>query len=104
MRSMRARARRWRVPLSTFDSFVSTVADGVVYLYSANQSLGYSVDALDAQTGALRWRFPMGGNAPSLAVVVADGTVFFGSWGGTVDGLDASTGKPRWQVPVHGNT
>lgn len=84
------------------------VAGGVVYLSSyqpgnGDESVGL-VEALDAQTGALRWQQSLT-ERPSPALV--DGaTVYVTGMGGYFGtsatlALDAATGKPRWEYTSH---
>jgi outer membrane protein assembly factor BamB len=77
-----------------FDLFLSspTVAQGVVYVGSGD---GY-VYALDALTGALRWKFKTG-NVVHASPTVINGRVYIGSWDSFFYALDASTGQERWR-------
>jgi outer membrane protein assembly factor BamB len=52
--------------------------------------------ALDAATGALRWRRALP-HAPFGCATVADGVVFTSTFDGTVLALDTRTGAPLWQ-------
>lgn len=77
------------------------VANGLVY-----QSMGFVLLALDAQTGAEKWRF-YGGGANSyygMPALSEDGRiVYFCSKGDAVWALDAASGKELWhQPPVDG--
>jgi alcohol dehydrogenase (cytochrome c) len=64
------------------------------------------VFALDAATGALRWRYaPKVGNAPYIeqvnrGVAVSNGRVFVATLDDQLIALDASTGTPVWNVRV----
>jgi outer membrane protein assembly factor BamB len=64
------------------------------------------VDALDAQTGKLTWKFQTGGNAPTpplpsgAALTLAGGDLYVGAQGGIVYALDATTGAVHWQRTV----
>ncbi|WP_406291574.1 PQQ-binding-like beta-propeller repeat protein [Embleya sp. NBC_00896] len=71
----------WRFPIGRKAVALPTVADGVLYLSSADGHL-YAIDAAD---GAPRWRAKVGGSAPSppcvrdgLVVVHGAGLVAFG--------------------------
>jgi eukaryotic-like serine/threonine-protein kinase len=77
-----------------FDLFLSspTVANGMVYVGSGD---GY-VYALDARSGALRWKFKTG-NVVHASPAVADGRVYIGSWDSFFYALDAKTGQERWR-------
>jgi outer membrane protein assembly factor BamB len=76
------------------------VANGTVYIGSWDRNLY----ALDAATGALKWRFETGddrevynqiGIASSAAVM--DGTVFVGCRDGQFYAVDAATGTLKWK-------
>lgn len=54
-----------------------TTANGVVYAGST-ATTGDNMYALDAATGAIRWRFPSGGPVIAGAAVV-NGSVYWGS-------------------------
>jgi outer membrane protein assembly factor BamB len=62
--------------------------------------------AVDADNGALVWRFTYrpveAEEMPAPAVV--DGIVYYGSFGGTLFALDAATGEVRWKASVDGLT
>ncbi|HKE37874.1 MAG TPA: PQQ-binding-like beta-propeller repeat protein [Candidatus Baltobacteraceae bacterium] len=77
-----------------FDVFLSSpaVSDGTVYVGSGD----HSVYALDAATGALRWKFTTG-NVVHASPAVADGTVYVGSWDRYMYALDAKSGALRWK-------
>ena len=92
-------AERWR-----FDApvvlFTPPTLDEHGGLYAADY-LG-AVFALDAGTGALRWRGRTGGRQGVDPVVVADGTVLVGS-GDTVYAFDARQGDERWRYSARGD-
>jgi eukaryotic-like serine/threonine-protein kinase len=77
-----------------FDFYLSspTVVQGVVYIGSGD---GY-VYALDAGSGALRWKFKTG-NVVHASPAVANGTVYIGSWDSYFYAIDAKTGRERWR-------
>jgi len=77
-----------------FDFFLSSpaVVSGVVYFGSGDGN----VYALDADSGALRWKFPTG-NVVHASPAVADGTVYVGSWDSYFYALDAASGRERWR-------
>lgn len=85
--------RTERMP-DPFDVFLSspTVVGDAAYIGSGDQS----VYALDARTGALRWRFAAGDVVHATPAVV-DGVVFVGSWDRYVYAIDAATGRERWR-------
>ncbi len=80
------------------------LVDGVLYV-TGPWSVVY---ALDARTGAERWRYDpqVDGHwarhtccdAVNRGVAVADGTVYVGTLDGYLAALDARTGKPLWKV------
>jgi outer membrane protein assembly factor BamB len=78
-----------------FDIYLSSpVADqGALYFGSSD---GH-VYALDAATGALRWKFKTGDDVVHATPAVADGRLFVGSFDGRFHALDAASGKPLWQ-------
>ena len=77
-----------------FDVFTSSpaIAGGVVYFGSGD----HDVYALDARTGALRWKFATG-DVVHASPAVANGTVYIGSWDRNFYALDAATGALRWK-------
>lgn len=77
-----------------YDVFTSSpaVSDGTVYVGSGD----YSVYALDAASGKLRWKFRTG-NVVHASPAVADGTVYIGSWDRYMYALDAKSGALRWK-------
>jgi outer membrane protein assembly factor BamB len=79
--------------------FRPTVADGTVYVAATLQTeggTGGALYALDAATGAKRWRRRVEGR-PDARPVVADGTVYLaGNSGGALRAFDATTGTERW--------
>jgi len=77
-----------------FDVFLSSpvVAGDTVFFGSGDGN----VYALEAASGALRWRFHTG-NVVHASPAVADATVYVGSWDSYFYALDAATGKERWR-------
>jgi len=77
-----------------FDVFLSSpvLAGGAVYFGSGDGN----VYALDAASGALRWKFHTG-NVVHASPAVAAGTLYVGSWDSYFYALDAATGKQRWR-------
>ncbi|HEY1986713.1 MAG TPA: PQQ-binding-like beta-propeller repeat protein [Terracidiphilus sp.] len=55
-----------------------------------------SVYALDAATGALKWKFKTG-DVVHASPAIADGLVFIGSWDSYMYALDAATGAEKWR-------
>jgi outer membrane protein assembly factor BamB len=77
-----------------FDFYLSSpsVVHDTVYVGSGD---GY-VYALDAESGALRWKFKTGNVVHASPTVVND-TVYIGSWDSYFYALDAKTGTQRWR-------
>jgi outer membrane protein assembly factor BamB len=77
-----------------FDFYLSSpaIASGNVYFGSGDGN----VYALDAASGALKWKF-MTGNVVHSSPAVSDGTLYVGSWDHFLYALDAATGKLRWK-------
>jgi outer membrane protein assembly factor BamB len=77
-----------------FDLFISSpaIANQTVYIGSGD----HNVYALDAATGALRWKFTTG-NVVHATPAVADGMLYIGSWDRNFYALDAATGNVRWK-------
>ncbi len=77
-----------------FDVFLSSpvIAHGVVYFGSGDKN----VYALDARTGAVKWKFATG-DVVHATPAIADGVVYIGSWDRNLYALDASTGAVRWK-------
>jgi alcohol dehydrogenase (cytochrome c) len=78
------------------------VKDGVMYVTSGQQD----VFALDAKTGAPKWRYDSdadpktGGIWTNRGVAVADGKVFAGQVDGRMVALDQKTGKQLWNTAL----
>ncbi|WP_440098851.1 outer membrane protein assembly factor BamB family protein [Streptosporangium sp. H16] len=86
-----ARESGWNHPTDAVVYAEPVVVDGVVYATSRDGT----VSALDAVSGAMRWRFQTGGPL-LLDHVVVDGTVFAANASGRLVALDAATGRMRW--------
>jgi outer membrane protein assembly factor BamB len=79
----------WTYPHATSSP---AVKDGVVYV---NDSI--NLDALDARTGKLLWKYTITTTGTTDAPpTVADGRVFIGAGDGTLYALDATSGKFLW--------
>ena len=81
----------WRYPTGGWVVNAPTVADGVVYVGSDDNSLY----ALDASTGELLWSFETGDVIRSSPTVTG-GVVYVGSNDNHVYALDAGTGELLW--------
>ena len=77
-----------------FDFFLSSpvISGGSVFFGSGDGN----VYALDASTGALKWKFHTGDVVHSTPAVDGN-TVFAGSWDSYLYALDATTGKEKWR-------
>lgn len=77
-----------------FDVYLSspTVSGGLVFFGSGDGN----VYALNALTGALRWRFKTH-DVVHASPAVDNGTVFIGSWDSYFYAIDAATGRERWR-------
>jgi eukaryotic-like serine/threonine-protein kinase len=68
------------------------VTNGKVYFGSGDGN----VYALDAQTGALAWKFPTG-DVVHASPAVVNGVVYIGSWDSFFYAIDAETGQEKWR-------
>ena len=75
----------------TYESSPSVV-DGTVYIGCGDGNFY----ALDAKTGALRWKFATG-DVVHCSPAVVGGVVYFGSWDSFFYALDAKTGAEKWR-------
>lgn len=77
-----------------FDFYLSSpaVVNGVVYFGSGDGN----VYALDAASGALKWKYQTG-DVVHASPAVADGVVYVGSWDSYFYALDAASGSVRWR-------
>lgn len=77
-----------------FDFYLSspTVWNGAVYFGSGD---GH-VYALDAASGAIRWKHATG-DVVHASPAVANGVVYIGSWDSYFYALDATTGEEKWR-------
>ena len=84
-----------------FDVLLSSpvIAGNAVYFGSGD----HNVYALNAETGALLWKFETG-NVVHATPAVANGVVFIGSWDRNLYALDAATGKERWHYQTGNDT
>lgn len=98
-------ARRWRVKTGIKASFQASpvVREGVMYVSTPFNH----VLALDAATGAERWRYEHALTTRDVCcgpanrgVAVAKGRVFMATIDSRVVALDAATGKKIWETPL----
>lgn len=77
-----------------FDIYLSspTVADGVVYFGSGDGN----IYALDAASGALRWKYQTG-DVVHASPAVSESVVYVGSWDSYFYAIDARTGALKWR-------
>jgi outer membrane protein assembly factor BamB len=77
-----------------FDFYLSSpaVANGLVYFGSGDGN----VYAVDAASGALKWKFTTG-DVVHASPAIAGGLVLVGSWDTNFYALDAATGAERWR-------
>jgi eukaryotic-like serine/threonine-protein kinase len=77
-----------------FDFLLSSpaVSNGVVYFGSSDSN----IYALDAATGAVKWKFKTG-DVVHCSPAVWRGTIFVGGWDTFLYALDAATGKEKWR-------
>lgn len=85
--------------IDPWDFYLSSplVENGKVYFGSSDEHLY----ALDAQTGALQWRFKTGGVVHS-SPAFADNKIIVGSWDSAIYALDAKIGKEVWRYQGKG--
>lgn len=77
-----------------FDFFLSSpvVWNGTVYFGSGDTC----IYALDAASGAVKWKFKTG-DVVHASPAISSGTPFVGSWDSYFYALDAATGKEKWR-------
>jgi eukaryotic-like serine/threonine-protein kinase len=77
-----------------FDYYLSspTIVQDTVYIGSGDGN----VYALDAASGALRWKFHTG-DVVHASPAIANGIVYIGSWDSYFYALDAKSGQQRWR-------
>ena len=80
--------------IDAWDMFQSSavVAQGMVFFGCGDGNLY----ALDAATGALRWKFATGDVVHASPAYEA-GILYFGSWDSYLYAVDAATGQKKWQ-------
>ena len=81
---------KWSVPTGYPTDSGPTVSNGIVY-FGADYMY-----ALDAYTGALKWKFFLNPATIMAAPLVNNGVVYIGSENDTLYALDAMTGAMKW--------
>jgi outer membrane protein assembly factor BamB len=96
--------RRWQKVLGPGQIASPAVADGLVVAASGldDAAIVHILFALDAASGAERWRFSAPSGEQLIIGSLGEGSVFAPSDDGNVYALDRDTGKPRWQFGDHG--
>jgi alcohol dehydrogenase (cytochrome c) len=95
----------WAFDLGTRDSGMQStplVADGVMYAIGTGQR----VFAIDAATGAQKWKYyygnkPGGPPATARGLAIGQGHVYFGTGDNNLVALDIATGQEVWKTLVH---
>ena len=80
---------RWRLDVAT--ALTPATGDGLVFTVS-----GQTIEARDAQTGALRWRTPLPGGA-AVPPFFDTGWLIVSTTSGDLVALRASDGAPQWR-------
>jgi len=75
------------------------VWNGAIYFGSGDGN----IYALDATTGALKWKFKTG-DVVHASPAIADGMLFIGSWDSYFYALDAATGAEKWRFKTGEDT
>ncbi|HUA14131.1 MAG TPA: PQQ-binding-like beta-propeller repeat protein [Verrucomicrobiae bacterium] len=77
-----------------WDFYLSSpsVWNGIVFFGSSDKN----VYALDAKSGALKWKFATGDVVHS-SPAIADGKLYIGSWDTYLYALDAANGREKWR-------
>ena len=78
------------------------VSGDSIYSHAIHADVGYTIEARDRATAALRWRHELGhGDVTASNIVAADGRVFYVDRpAGQLVGLSSATGDPEVQVEV----
>jgi len=94
------RKEKWRFAMAIESGGESSpaVSNGVVYVGSKNKNL-YAIDAV---TGAEKWRFATGSGVSSSPAVVND-VVYVGSQDHNLYAIDAVTGAEKWRFATGGS-
>lgn len=90
---------RWRLTHDGMSWMLATATDGrTLYVAGGSASI---VQAVDAATGAERWRAKTR-SAVFASLALAGDTVLASDFSGALVALDAATGQRRWEFPLGG--
>jgi outer membrane protein assembly factor BamB len=90
---------RWRLTHDGSSWILATATDGrTLYVASGSAAI---VQAVDAATGAERWRFNTR-SAVFASLALAGDTLLAADFSGTLVALDSATGQRRWEFPLGG--
>jgi outer membrane protein assembly factor BamB len=90
---------RWRLTHDGSSWILATATDGhTLFVASGSAAI---IQAVDAQTGAERWRAKTHG-AVFASLALAGDTLLASDFTGALVGLDAATGQRRWEFPLGG--
>ncbi len=87
----------WRLAGSPFTT-PPVVAEGLVFLGGGDDNLY----AVDAASGAIRWRFAAGNGSTGQGPAVVDGVVYLPADEVGIYALDAQSGEERWLAEIPG--
>jgi hypothetical protein len=98
----------WEIELDTCIQASPAIADQVLYVAFMDpapcarheRDATGGLVALDAATGAERWRFDSG--LAESSPVVVNGVAFFGAWDGTLYAVDVESGAELWSFATGG--
>jgi eukaryotic-like serine/threonine-protein kinase len=102
-------AKKWG-PIDALDAYFLTqsspaVVNGLVYAgyeYFNSSGLGGFI-AIDANTGATKWKFKAEKEFVYSSPTVSNGIVYMGSWDKKFYALDATTGVKKWEFLTGGS-
>jgi outer membrane protein assembly factor BamB len=105
-------AEVWKFKFSGHMGTVPSVADGKVYFGTSELGTGtYYLYCVDAKTGTLNWRVPLGDyNSNSSTPIISDGIVYLGTQPAITDedvpyfvyAIEANNGKEVWKRALDG--
>jgi outer membrane protein assembly factor BamB len=73
-------------------------AEGLVYLFPG----GNEFDALDAETGDMKFKGKVSADTVSYSAAVLDNVLYLGTKDGQLHALEPTTGRDLWSTPVSG--